>query len=86
MQNDFQKTEAAFLKLDEVLDNIEKSMEKKQEQLRSRQSNVDQRINASLRENEQLKADVAEIAQSVEDVINHLDKVLNEDVTSNHND
>ena len=85
MQNDFQKTEAVFLRLDEALNNAEKIAEKKHEQLKLRQSNADQRLNASLRANEQLKSNVVEIAGNVEEVINHLDKVLNENVSSNHN-
>lgn len=86
MQNDFRKTEAVFLKLDEALENAEKIVEKKQEQLRLRQSEMDQRLSAGLRKNEQLKAKAGELAGNIEDVINHLDKVLNEDVSSNHND
>ena len=86
MQNDFQKTEIAFLHLDEALETAEKIADKKREQLRNRQSNADQRLNLSLRENERLRTDAAKIAQNVEQVINHLDKVLNEDVSSNHND
>ena len=85
MQNDFQKTEAVFLRLDEAINNAEEIAEKKQEQLRARHSNADQRLNASLGMNEQLKQKTAEIAIDVEKAINHLDKGLNENVSRNHN-
>lgn len=85
MKNDFQKTEAVFAKLDEVLSEAESAIEKKREQLKARQSGADQRISASLKENERLKNATAEISQKVEAVINHLDKVLNEDVSGYDN-
>jgi len=85
MQNDFQKTEAAFSMLDDALERAEKIAEKKHEQLRVRQSNADQRLNVSLRANEQLKLKAAEIAVNVEKVINNLDEVLGEDVSGNNN-
>ena len=71
MQNDFQKTETVFLRLDEAINSAEKIAERKREQLRTRQSNADQRLNASLRMNEQMKQKTAEIAGDVEKVINH---------------
>ena len=85
MQNDFQKTNMMLARMDEALDAAEKAFAEKKESLESEQKNINQQLERSLRQNEQLKSQAAEISHDVETVINHLDKVLNENGTSNNN-
>ena len=81
MQNEFLKTKAALSELEEILSHTEKVVEHKHEQLRQRQSSSDQRLSASLKKNEKLKSTVSDAAENVQNIINHLDKVLGENGT-----
>ena len=85
MQSDFKKTEEAFAKLDSSFERLENIAEKKREQLKQRQSNADQRLSAECKKNTKIKASAENLSLKVENIINNLNRVIQENGTSNSN-
>lgn len=82
---EFKETNNALAELSEALMVLNKSLSLKKEELKNNKKNEQKKLEQSEQNLESLKGASAHILHNIDSIINRLDKVLEEDGTSNSN-